>query len=102
MTTFLKENDVPGAALAVTRNGRLVHARGFGYADRDSKKLVEPNSLFRIASISKPITAAAVLHLVERGKLKLDDKAFAILKLKPVLEPGTQEDPRLAQITVRQ
>jgi N-acyl-D-amino-acid deacylase len=100
MTDFVKENDVPGAALAVTKNGRLVYARGFGYADRDPKTPVEPNALFRIASVSKPITAAAVLQLVERRKLKLDDKAFDILKLKPVLAPGATEDPRIGQVTV--
>jgi len=102
MTSFVRENGVPGAALAVTRNGRLVYARGFGYADRETKSPVHPNSLFRIASVSKPLTAAAVLQLVERGKLRLEDKAFRILKLKPVFERGEKPDPRLGQITVRQ
>jgi CubicO group peptidase (beta-lactamase class C family) len=100
MTNFVKENGVPGAALAVTKNGRLVYARGFGYADRDAKTPVDPHALFRIASVSKPFTSAAIMQLVERGKLRLDDKAFEILKLKPALEPGAQEDPRLAQITI--
>ena len=102
MTDFVKENKVPGAALAVTKNGRLVYARGFGYADVESKAPVRPNSLFRIASISKPITAVAVLHLVERGKLKLDDRAFEKLALKAVLEGDDRPDPRLKKITVRE
>src|SRR5215212_9997076 len=74
LTTFVRENKVPGASLAVTRQGRLVYARGFGYADRDKKRAVQPASLFRIASVSKPITAVAVLQLVEQKKLKLEDK----------------------------
>src|SRR5579862_790307 len=90
MTGFMREHKPPGAALAVTYHGRLVYARGFGYADLDKREPVDPVSLFRIASVSKPFTAAAVMHLVENGRLKLDDRVFSILKLKPFLEPGTQ------------
>ena len=64
MTTFLAEHHVAGAALAVTRNGRLVYARGFGWADKETRAKVEPASRFRIASLTKPITAVAVLRLV--------------------------------------
>src|SRR5438045_3464512 len=52
---FLEDNKVPGAALAVTRNGKLVHARGYGYANLDRKAEVAPAALFRIASVSKPL-----------------------------------------------
>jgi CubicO group peptidase (beta-lactamase class C family) len=69
MTMFVKEQQVPGAALAVTKDGRLAYARGFGLADRQRQQAVQPTALFRIASISKPITAVAVLQLVERKKL---------------------------------
>lgn len=101
MTTFLADHEVPGAALAVTRDGRLVYARGFGLSHPERGTPVEPTSLFRIASVSKPLTAVATLQLVERGKLGLDDRAFAILGLEPHMEPGTQVDPRLERITVR-
>src|SRR5215469_16545119 len=60
MTTFVERNKVPGAALAVTHHSQLVYARGFGYAD-GVKEHVQPTSLFRIASVSKPLTAVAVL-----------------------------------------
>lgn len=102
MTSFVKEHDVPGAALAVTRNGRLVYARGFGFADRDKKTPVQPTSLFRIASISKPVTAVAILQLVERGKLKLDDKVFDVLSVKLRKTGESTADPRLKQVTIRQ
>jgi CubicO group peptidase (beta-lactamase class C family) len=81
MTSFVKEQHVPGAALAVTKEGRLVYARGFGGADREGHQTVAPNALFRIASISKPITAAAVLHLVENNRVGLDDTVWHLLKL---------------------
>ena len=101
MTSFLREHKPPGAALAVAYHGRLVYARGFGHADLEKREPVHPASLFRIASVSKPFTATAVMHLVERGKLKLDDRVLPLLKLKPYLEPGAQMDPRLHDIQVR-
>ena len=101
MTTFMREHKPPGAALAVTYHGRLVYARGFGYADLEKHEPVRPASLFRIASVSKPFTATAVMHLVEQGKLKLDDRVFPILKLQPHLERGARFDPRWHDITVR-
>jgi N-acyl-D-amino-acid deacylase len=101
MTRFLREHKPPGAALAVTYHGRLVYARGFGHADLEKQEPVHPASLFRIASVSKPFTATAVLHLIEKGHLKLDDKVFRILNLEPHLEPGAHVDPRLYDIQVQ-
>lgn len=94
MTAFVKEQRVPGAALAVTQDGRLAYARGFGLADRQRQEAVQPTALFRIASISKPITAVAVLQLVERGKLALDAKVWDVLKLP---EPS---DARWKRVTI--
>ena len=91
MTDFIRKYHLPGGALAVARDGRIVYARGFGYADRDKKESVEPDALFRIASVTKPLTAVAVLQLVERGKLSLDDKVFDVLELKA---PRTQGQVR--------
>src|SRR5262245_30558460 len=62
----------PGGALAVVKDGRLVYAKGFGLGDVVNKAPVEPTSLFRIASLSKPITAVAVLRLAQEKKLDLD------------------------------
>ncbi|MEO8495538.1 MAG: serine hydrolase domain-containing protein [Planctomycetota bacterium] len=102
MTSFLQENKVPGASLAITSNRRLVYARGFGYADVEKKESVQPAALFRIASVSKPITAVAVMQLVAKDKLKLDDKVMDRMMLMPFLAEGAQPDPRWNQITVRQ
>lgn len=101
MVDILLRYKIPGGAVAVTRNGKLVLARGYGYADRDRKTPVQPDSLFRIASISKTITSAAILKLTEEGKLHLDDRAFEYLKdLQPL--KGRNHDPRIATITIRQ
>jgi CubicO group peptidase (beta-lactamase class C family) len=101
MNGFMRDHKPPGASLAVAYRGRLVYARGFGHADVEKKEAVQPNSLFRIASISKTFTSAAVLHLIEKGHLKLDDKVFKILNIEPHLEPGAKIDPRLHDVEVQ-
>jgi CubicO group peptidase (beta-lactamase class C family) len=91
---------IPGGAIAVVKDGRLILARGYGWADRERREPVEPGSLFRIASLSKSLTAAAVLKLVEEGRLHLDDPAFPLLgHLAP--RPGARVNPQLARITIR-
>ncbi len=62
---FMSKYSVPGGAVAVVKNGRLVFARGYGYAETGSGTAVQLTSLFRIASLSKQITAVTVLKLVE-------------------------------------
>ena len=63
---------IPGMQVAVAVNGKLVWSEGFGYADAERKKPVTRETQFRIASVSKPLTATAVALLYEQGKLDLD------------------------------
>ena len=63
----------PGVSVAVINNGKLEWSRGYGYVNSDNQQIVTPETQFQAASISKPLTAIAVLQLVERGKLRLDD-----------------------------
>ena len=100
MEAFVRDNEIPGASLAVAKDGRLVYARGFGYADVEKKQPVQPNSLFRIASISKSFTAVATLQLVDKGRLGLNDPVFGLLPHKPHLAKGDSIDPRLGQVTI--
>jgi N-acyl-D-amino-acid deacylase len=103
MLTIIREEEVPGAALAVVRDGKLVYARGFGMRDVENHLPVMPTSLFRIASLSKPITAVAVMQLVEREAISLDDRVFEILAVEAHRENEEgQLDDRLEQITIRQ
>lgn len=102
MVDFLKEHRVPGASVAVANHGQVVFARGYGYADLAAREQVRPNSLFRIASISKPITAVAVLQFVEQDRLKLDAKVLEVLDLEEQIgEAGANFDPRWRKITIR-
>jgi N-acyl-D-amino-acid deacylase len=97
---LMRKYAIPGGAVAVVRDGKLIYARGFGYADVENKTPVQPDALFRLASVSKPITSAAIMKLVEEGKLTLDDRvAPLIAHLTPA--PGATVDPRWEQITIR-
>lgn len=97
---FLEEHQVPGAAVCISRRGHIIYERGFGLADEEAKEPVRPNALFRIASVSKPITAVAVMQLVDAGQLNLEDNPFSVLGYDELLrEEGV--DPRLRNVTVR-
>ena len=95
---FMDRIDAAAATVAVSRAGRIVYSAGYGWRDAARKKPVAPDALMRIASISKPITAAAVRDLAAEGRLTLEAKAFALLDIRP--PRGTEPDPRLAEITV--
>ncbi len=101
MSEFLKRHRTPGASIAVTHQGKVVFARGYGYADVAAREPVGAESLFRIASISKPITAVAILQMVERGKLNLDDPVFKVLDYQDDIASAENPDPRLHDITIR-
>ena len=97
---LMEKWDVPGGTIALVKDGRLVLAKGYGLSDIEEKDPVLPDSLFRVASISKPITAVAILQLVEAGQLDLDDRAFDILDRFQAAE-GDARDSRINDVTIR-
>lgn len=97
---FIKEHQIPGAAVAVTRDSKLMYAQGFGWADRENKQPVKPESLFRIASISKPITAVAIMQLVESGRIKLSDPFTQHLHSMTRYRSHPGFDRRIDKITI--
>jgi len=100
MAALLKKWDVPGAGLAVAHKDKLILVRGYGFANKERSVAVGPTSLFRVASLSKTITAVAVLQLVQGGRLELDDKVLPILgDAGP--RPDRITDSRVRDITVR-
>jgi serine beta-lactamase-like protein LACTB, mitochondrial len=72
VSTFMSANTVPGIGVAVVLEGEPAWSAGFGMADLEDFAPVTSSTLFRLGSISKPITATAILQLWERGKLDLD------------------------------
>jgi serine beta-lactamase-like protein LACTB, mitochondrial len=72
ISKFMAANSVPGLSAAVVENGEFVWSEGFGMADVKKSLKVTPKTLFRLASVSKPLTATAAMELWESGKLDLD------------------------------
>jgi CubicO group peptidase (beta-lactamase class C family) len=75
----LKTFDVPGIAVGIVKDGKLIHAKGYGYSSLNTNQRVNETTLFGIASNSKAFTAAALGMLVEESKLKWDTKVNDIL-----------------------
>lgn len=84
---------IPGVAIAVAVNGRLAYAQGFGYADLEERVPVWPTTKFRIGSISKSLTATALVQLVEQGKIDLDAPVQKYVPSFP--DKGAKITPRL-------
>ena len=70
---LMREYAAIGVSVAVVRNDSIVYTRAFGYRNREESIPLKPDDLFRIASVSKTFVATAIMQLVERGKLSLDD-----------------------------
>ncbi|HYD06932.1 MAG TPA: serine hydrolase domain-containing protein [Reyranella sp.] len=69
----VKKNEIPGAVILIARNGRIAMFEAYGFRDRDAKAPMKTDAIFRIASMTKPITSVAAMILVEEGKLTLAD-----------------------------
>ncbi len=90
----MEKHQVPGVSVAVCDDFRIVWAQGFGVAREGGESRVSPETRFQAASISKPITAIAVLRLVEQKKLSLDEPVNRQLKSWQIPEtPITQKEP---------
>src|SRR5271155_3888433 len=77
---LLRRYRVPGCAIACVAEGRLSWSAGFGTADAASRRSVEVDTRFQVASVSKVLTAWAAMGLVEAGRVGLDDRADPLLK----------------------
>ena len=93
---------IPGGQIAIGRGNRILFSRALGLADESKKLPVQTQTLFRIASISKPLTAAAIFTFIEEGALSLDTKVLDVLKPNIFLPAGREADSRLKGITIRQ
>ncbi len=98
---FLRKWQLTGFSVAIAKNGNLLYAKGFGYANKEEQIYTQPYNIYRIASVSKLITATAVMKLVEDDKLSLDTKVFGpsgILNDECFLH---YKDSRVEDITVK-
>lgn len=94
----MQQYETSAALLAIRVNGKLVYERGFGWLDEAKTKPTPSDGMCRIASLTKPVTAAAVRMLIKQQKIKPTTKVFEYLKLEPF--DGATVDPRLKDVTI--
>ena len=103
---FMETRGIDAGALGVARNGEIVLVHGYGWHDDAHTRQVAPDTLFRLASLSKPVTAAAIHDLHQKRLLSLTDPVFCIPPAAPdclldiSLPQGLPLDPRLGDIRV--
>jgi CubicO group peptidase (beta-lactamase class C family) len=108
----VKNNELPGAVVLIARNGRIAMFESFGYRDKEAKVAMTNDTIFRIASMTKPIVTVAAMILVEEGKISAADRvsqyipAFADTKVavQKKKEDGTVEialEPQLRPMTIQ-
>jgi len=95
VANFMNLNGIPGGAVAITYNNSLIFAKSYGYVDATNGVYAEPDSRFRLASVTKPITAMGIMKLVHDGKLTLTDKPFGTSGMPgvPTIITGTVPGP---------
>jgi CubicO group peptidase (beta-lactamase class C family) len=102
MQQFMSRWGVLGASVALSKDGKLVYERAFGYADVARTVPLQPYHLLRVASVSKSVTALAIMKLMEEGQLSLTHKVFGpegYLNAPAYIQEI--KDPRLYQVTVQ-
>ena len=90
-----------GVSIAISLNGSVVYARGIGFSSLEDSITLEPYNVMRVASVSKLITAVAIMHLVEEGRLMLDQKVFGPIGVLNDDVYMTMRDRRMTEVTVR-
>ncbi len=92
---YALDNHIPGLVYGIVSNGKLIHVRGIGVQDLESRRPVTRDTLFRIASMSKAFTALTVLKLRDEGKLRLDAPAETYVPEMRGWTYPTQDSPRI-------
>jgi CubicO group peptidase (beta-lactamase class C family) len=100
--SFLRRWSIAGASVAIAKDGKLIFAKGFGFADTSSYSITQPYNRFRVASISKLVTAVGIMKLNEAGKLSLYDKVFGPGGILNDPYFNNPKDIRVNDITVAQ
>ena len=102
--SYVDDDAIAGAVTLVARKGRQAHVRGYGMADRASGTPMQPDTIFRIASMTKPVTSVAVMMLYEEGRFKLNDPVgqyLPALASLDVLTPSDDGDGPFSRVPAR-
>ncbi len=98
--TFMAEKGVGAATFALSKDGKMLHDRAFGWGNADLKTPLQPGVKMRVASMTKPVVQAAIKTLISAGKLKAEDGVFSLLNLDELRE-AKGCDERWQRITVQ-
>jgi len=99
MTNFLVAHNFEAGTLALMKDSKLVFRQGYGWRDNNFTKVIHPDNLFRLASVSKMLTASAIYKLVAAGTITTSTKIYDYLGIKPW--GGVLGDSRITNITVQ-
>lgn len=97
---FMRRWEIKGGSLAVMKDGRLIYSKGYGWADEEKGIPMSPGHIMRIASLSKLITATAIMQLCERRVLSLEDRVFGDGGILDCPQFSRIRDKRARSITV--
>jgi CubicO group peptidase (beta-lactamase class C family) len=98
ITEFMDTIGCTAATVAISKNGKLLYSRGFGWSDEAKHKPTSPDALMRLASVTKPITATVTKAAIRAKLITPETKAFDYLAIKA--PAGKTPEPELAQITI--
>ena len=102
VSSFMKLYNVPSLSLAITKDENLVYVKAYGQADIEANQSASPQSLYRLASLSKQITSIVIMELLDQGKIHLSDKVFGTGAILGT-DFGTQPyGPHITDITIDQ
>ena len=106
MQSLVDNGEIAGGVTMMARHGRVIHLKAVGMADREAKKPMHTDAIFRIASMTKPITSVAIMMLCEEGRLSLDDPITKYIpelmnpRVMVALQP-LKSEPAKREITIR-
>ncbi len=104
---WIEDEKIAGCSAMVLRDGKLAYLKCFGYRDREQELPIERDTIFRIYSMSKPVTSVAAMQLIEQGKIGLDDpvsthiEGFENLTVLKIEDGNVEEIPARREIAVR-
>jgi len=107
MDQLITEDDISGSVVLIARKGKLVYHKPFGKLDKESGTDMPQDAIFRLASMTKPITSVAIMMLYEEGKLRLDDHVAkyipAFAQMQMLDNPGIMKSLRVTEtpLTIR-
>src|SRR5687768_2444250 len=99
LQSAIDAGEIPGAVTAVVTRDKLIDLQAVGYADVESKRPMTPDTIFWVKSMTKPVTAVAVLMLQDEGKLDVEDK---VAKHIPSFAELKTPSGKLADLTIAQ